>query len=169
MNIVTDLNTASMKAHLAAVTKLLLSSAVLKPGVTLTAGGPLDHDQKVEVGRMASLSQTDVIHLEFATNDAGSFGMVGICVFAPREQICYIFSDCQLHLAQGKSRAVILPRPEARGHFRLAPRELIHVDGKPSDASEEGILRAHARMRQLIERGACMNRQVRIEEISAHR
>lgn len=33
---------------------------------------------------MAFQSQTGVIHLGFATNDAGRLGLVGICVFMPR-------------------------------------------------------------------------------------
>lgn len=164
----TDQNTA-MKAHLAAVSKLLLGNAVLKPGVSITAGGPLDQLQKFDLGRMASQSQTDVIHLEFATNDSGNFGMVGICIFVPRDHICYMFSDCQLWLGQAKGRALILPRPEARGHFRMGPGELIHVEGKPSDVPESGVLRAHQRMSEIIKRGACMKRQVWIDDIQALR
>lgn len=48
-NTVTDLNTETMKAYLAAVSKLLLGNAVLKPGVGITAGKPLDQLKKVEL------------------------------------------------------------------------------------------------------------------------
>lgn len=165
----TDQNTEAMKAYLAAVSKLLLGNAVLKPGVGITAGAPLDQLRKVELSRMAFQSQTDVIHLEFATNDAGRFGMVGICVFVPRGQICYVLSDCQLWLGERKSRAIILPSPEARGHLRMGKGELIHIDGKPSATPEEGIARAHERLRAIVERTPCMKRQVRIDEIPIYR
>jgi hypothetical protein len=163
-NTVTDQNHEILKAHLVAVTKLLLNKAQMKAGVSITAGGPLDELQKLDLCRIAKQSGNDVIHLELATNDALRFGLVGICVVVPRDQICYMFSDCRLYLGQRKSKAVILPRPEARGHFRMGPGELIHVDGKPDDA-EEGARRAHERLRSLIERAPCMQRQVRIEEI----
>jgi len=164
---VTDQNTASMHAHVAAVAKLLLGSAVMKPGVAITAGVSLDHAQKKTVAYMALQSVTDVVHLEFATNDAGTFGLVGICIFLPRGNACHIFSDCQLWLGEGKSRALILPRPTSRGHFRLAPRELIHLDGKPCASPAEGIARAHDRVIEIMRRGACAMPQVRIDEIAS--
>jgi hypothetical protein len=166
---VTDQNIAIMKACLAGVSKLLLGQSVLKPGVGIIAGKPLDQLKKTELSEMAFLSKTDVIHLEFATNDAGRFGLVGICVFVPRDQVCYAFSDCQLWLGHGKSKAVILPRPGARGHFRMGPGELIHVDGKPCGGLDEGIARAHARLCKIVERAPCVKRQVRIEEIPVYR
>jgi hypothetical protein len=163
---VTDQNTASTHAHLAAVTKLLLGQTVLKTSVAITAGGPLDQPQKRRIASMAFLSETDVIHLEFATNDAGRFGLVGMCIFMPRDNACHLYNDCQLWLGEGKSRALILPLSAARGHFRLAPRELIHIDGKPCAAPEEGIARAHARIGELMQHGVCVKRQVMIEDIS---
>jgi hypothetical protein len=37
---------------------------------------------------------------------------------------------------------MILPQAHVRGHFRLAPREIVHIDGKPADNLSEGIERA---------------------------
>nr|WP_314472535.1 hypothetical protein [uncultured Sphingomonas sp.] len=47
---------------------------------------------------------------------------------------------------------MLLPKPNVRGHFRLAPGELMHVDRKPADI-EDGVVRATARLAQLVERG----------------
>jgi hypothetical protein len=164
---VTESSTAIIHAHVAAVSKLLLGKAVMKPGVAITAGDPLGESQERNVAGMAHASQTDVIHLEFATNDAGGFGMVGICVFVPRDHVCYTYRDCRLWLGEGKSRALILPIAAARGHFRLAPCELIHIDGKPCGSPDDGVARAHLRRRQIMALAASVERQVKIEKIPA--
>jgi hypothetical protein len=59
-----------------------------------------------------------------------------------RGGICHIQSDCRLFLPKAASRAVVLPQPDARGYFRLAPDEILHIDGKPAGRVTDGIARA---------------------------
>lgn len=55
-------STAIIHAHVAAVSKLLLSNAVMKPGVAITGGGRLDEVQKRNVAGMTHPSQTVALH-----------------------------------------------------------------------------------------------------------
>lgn len=54
--------------------------------------------------------------------------------------------------------------PHGRGHFVLAPDELIHKPARP-DGWERGIDRAKQRLRQLVERGTITTGQIRLHEI----
>ena len=96
------------------------------------------------MGRTAALSGTDVVALEFGITADGRFGRNGITVYLPRDKGCYVQTDCHFWLSKAGNRAVILPRQESRGHFRLSPRELIHIDGKPAADTTDGIARADA-------------------------
>jgi len=149
---------AVMQACALAVTRLLLGNRKMKDGVVVTAGTPLDIAGRIRIGETAVLSQTDVVHLEFAADEGGRFGMSGITLFAPRDNGCFIQTDCRLWLSKAGNRGVILPRPASRGHYRLSPRELIHIEGKPAQDPVEGIARASAWIDRFVHRvGAAAN------------
>lgn len=99
-----------------AVVKLLLGSRKLKPGVVITGGDPLGIEDKIEMGRHAVETDADLLHLEYRVGPTPS--LTGIAMF--------------------------LPQAHVRGHFRLAPREIVHIDGKPAEDMSEGIERASA-------------------------
>jgi len=66
----------------------------------------------------------------------------------PRDNGCFVQTNCQSWLSKAGNRAAILPRPEFHGHFRLSPREIIHIDGKPAADQADGIHRAVTWLKQ---------------------
>ena len=127
-----------------AVARLLLGNRKLKAGVVLTGGGRLDLEGKIRLGQKARARETDVLHLEYGPGEDGRYALTGMIVFLVREDICHIHSDCRLFLSKAVTRGVILPQSGARGHFRLAPDEILHIDGKPTGGVTDGIARADA-------------------------
>lgn len=79
---------------------------------------------------------------------ADGYTMTGQHICAPRDNIVHSYSDCPLSLI-GK-RTILVPS-HGRGHFVLAPGELIHKPARP-DGWERGIARTTQRLRQLVER-----------------
>lgn len=135
---------AILRAYTIAATRLLLGNRKLKDGVVVTGGEALDQEERAQMARTAALSSTDVVALEFGTTADGRFGRTGITVYLPRDEGCYVQTDCRFWLSKAGNRAVILPRQESRGHFRMSPRELVHIDGKPAEDMVDGIARADA-------------------------
>lgn len=123
-----------------AIVKLLLGSRKLRPGVVITGGDPLGIEDKIEMGRHAVETSSDLLHLEFRNRPTPA--LTGIALFLPRDGRCHIQSGCRLWVSKAGSRGVILPQAHVRGHFRLAPREIVHIDGKPADDLSEGVERA---------------------------
>jgi len=144
--------------YVQAVTRMLLHRKVLKPGVALLAGGPIDMAKKLELARVARDSDCDLIHLTLDHVDTG-YAMTGIHVCAPRQGAVYTYPDCRLSLI-GK-RAIIVPPTGGRGHFVLTPRELIHRDRKPH-GWEEGIARAEQRLGELVAAGVDTAGQIQL-------
>ncbi|RYY29342.1 MAG: hypothetical protein EOP62_00435 [Sphingomonadales bacterium] len=153
MSTATADTTAVIHAHVHAIIEMLLQKRRLKQGVAITAGDPLDAAGLTNLARAATGSQTDVIHLQFATSSAGQFGLTGINVAAPRDNRCYVYQACRLWMPEDGSRAVIIPQAFVRGHFRLSPSQILHVDGKPKGSVTEGVQRADARLQGLLRRG----------------
>ncbi len=135
---------AILRAYTVAATRLLLGNRKLQDGVVVMGGEALGQKERTEMARTAALSGTDVVALEFGINADGRFGRTGITVYMPRDEGCYVQTDCRFWLSKAGNRAVILPRQESRGHFRMSPRELIHIDGKPAEDMVDGIARADA-------------------------
>lgn len=140
--------TAAIRTHVEAVIALLLGNRRMKPGLAICGGDPLDHDEQIRLIRVASMAKSDVIHLEFDARADGTCTLAGITLVAPRGGACFVQTNCQLWLPEGKNRAVILPQPTSRGYFRALPGELLHVDGKPAVDPSEGIARAEAWVRR---------------------
>lgn len=127
-----------------AVARLLLGNRKLKAGVVLTGGGRLDLEGKIRLGQKARARETDVLHLEYGSGEDGRHALIGMIVFLVREDICHIQSDCRLFLSKAATRGLVLPQSSARGHFRLAPGEILHIDGKLAGGVTDGIARADA-------------------------
>lgn len=141
-------NTAAVRAHLAAVSTMLLGNRTLRPSAALLAGHRLDPLARLRLGEMACNARADLLHLTFE-EQAGETVMTDITIFVPRDRICFSHLGCKLWLSKTGSRAVLLPQPHVRGSFRLAPGEIIHLPFKPTDAGQ-GIARAGARLRRLV-------------------
>lgn len=139
-----------IRTHVQAVTAMLLGGRKMKNGVAIVGGAPLDVEGRMGVGNMAKEAGTDIVHLAFDRAD-NRLGLSGINLFAVRDDICFIQTRCQLWLPRTGTRALILPQAHVCGQFRLSPRELIHIPGKPIDI-EQGIERAQVRLERLVER-----------------
>ena len=142
---------AVIRAHVAAVSSMLLGNRRLRPSAVLLGGDRLDPLARLNIGRSACDAQTDIVHLGFDEQADGA-ALTDISIFVPRDRICWSHLGCQLWLSKTGARALLLPQPHVRGSFRLAPGEIIHLGFKPLD-SEEGIARADVRLRRLVERG----------------
>lgn len=153
MSTATADTTAIIHAHVHAIIEMLLQKRRLKQGVVITAGDPLAAAGLINLAHAATQSQTDVIHLQFATSSAGQFGLTGINVAVPRDSRCFVYQACRLWMPEDGTRAVIIPQAFVRGYFRLSPSQMIHIDGKPKGSVTEGTQRAEARLRELIQRG----------------
>lgn len=135
------MTTATFEAAVTrAVVRLLLGTRKLKPGVAVTAGDPLDIDGRIRLGRQAVDTDTDLMHLEFLAG--ANPALTGVTLVLPRNGRCHIQTQCRLWLSQSGNRGVIVPQPHVRGHFRLAPGEIVHVDREPADDLNDGIERA---------------------------
>lgn len=119
-----------------------LTTRKLNPGVAITGGDPLEIEDQIKMGRHAVETDADVLHLEY--RDRPTPALTGITMFLPRDGRCHIQSGCRLWLSKSGNRGLILPQAHVRGHFRLGPREIVHIDGKPADDLSEGIERASA-------------------------
>lgn len=123
-----------------AVVRLLLGTRKLKPGVAITAGDPLDINGRIWLGQQAVDTDTDLVHVQYLTDPIPA--LTGITLFLPRDGRCHIQTGCRLWLSQSGNRGVIVPQPHVRGHFRLAPSEIVHIDRKLADDLNDGIERA---------------------------
>jgi hypothetical protein len=155
--------TAHIRAHVAAVSKLLLGDRVMSPSLMILAGDPLNPLVRLEFGRTAVDSRVDLIYLEFVVDDAGVPVMAAIDLFLPRDTICYAWTGCRLSLLPGKNCAVIAPKDEVRGHFTVLPGEVVQVRSKPA-ALAAGMSRAAERILALVRDGVDVESQVVLRE-----
>lgn len=100
---------AIVRAHVAAVSKLLLGDKVMQPSLTIIAGDELSPLGRLEFGRVAAETSVDMIYLAFATNADDEPVMTGITAFLPRDGRCYSWTGCRLSLLPGQTRAVLDP------------------------------------------------------------
>ena len=156
-------DTKIVRKHVEAVIKMLLCNRRMKAGIAIVGGLPLDIDGRIGLGRRATASETDIVHLAFG--DRGPrFALTEITTFAPRDAGCFIQPGCRLWLPKSGNRALILPKSHVPGHFRLSPRELIHIDQKPSDI-EAGVARAEQRLAQWANDSIELSAQAAITEL----
>ena len=155
--------TAHVRAHVAAVSKLLLGNKIMNPGLMIVAGDPLDHSQQIAFGRTAVEAQVDLIYLEFAVGEDDVPVMTGITVMLPRDTVCYVSTRCRLSLIPGKARAVIVPQDGAQSHFKVLPGEIVQVRGRPASLVA-GCDRAATKLAVLVRDGADVTGQVTLRD-----
>jgi hypothetical protein len=151
--------TVHVRAHVAAVSKLLLGKRTMNPGLMILAGDPLDPLARLEFGRTAVEAQVDLIYLEFAIDEDGVPVMTGIIVMLPRDAVCYASTGCRLSLVPGRAHAVILPRDGAAFHFKVLAGEILQVRGRPASLVA-GCHRAATKLADLVRDGADVAGQV---------
>lgn len=155
--------TAHIRAHVAAVSKLLLGNKIMNPGLMILAGDPLDHFQQIAFGRTAVEAQVDLVYLAFTLNDDGVPVMTGITLMLPRDTICFVSTGCRLSLVPGKARAVILPQDGADSHFKVLPGEIVQVRGRPASLVA-GCDRAAAKLAMFVRDGVDVAGQVALRD-----
>lgn len=154
--------TAHVRAHVAAVSKLLLGNKIMNSGLMILAGDPLDHVQQIAFGRTAVDAQVDFVCLEFAVGEDDVPVMTGITVILPRDTICYVSTGCRLSLVPGKACAVIVPQDGAQSHFKVLPGEILQVRGRPASLAA-GCERATAKLAMLVRDGVVVAGQVALQ------
>ena len=158
-DIMNNTQIATVRAHVAAVSKLLLCDKVMKPSLAILAGEELSLPGRLEFARMTAETNIDVVYLAFAIDADGEPVMKGITVFLPRDGICYTWTGCRLSLLPGQTRAVLDPQDNMRGHFRILPGEIVQVNSKPA-ALARGAERAGQRLAEMVRNGVDLTGQV---------
>lgn len=151
--------TAHVRAHVAAVSKLLLGNKTMNPGLMILAGDPLSPLNRIEFGRTAVEAQVDLVYLEFTIGEDGVPVMTGIIVMLPRDTVCYVSTGCRLSLVLGKVRAVIVPQDGAYSHYKVPAGEVLQVRGRPASLMP-GCDRAAAKLAVLVRDGVDVAGQV---------
>ena len=151
--------TAHVRAHVAAVSKLLLANKTMNPGLMILAGDPLDPSQRIAFGRTAVEAQVDLVYLEFTISDDGVPGMTGMNLMLPRDTICHAWTGCRLSLVPGKTRAVIVPKEGANFHFKALAGEILQVRGRSASLAS-GRDRAATKLAALVRDGVDLTNQV---------
>ena len=151
--------TAHIRAHVAAVSKLLLGNKIMNPGLMILAGDPLSALNRIEFGRTAVEAQVDLVYLEFTIGEDGAPVMTGIIVMLPRDTFCYVSTGCRLSLVLGRVRAVIVPQDGADSHFKVLAGEILQVRSRPASL-EAGCDRAAAKLAMLVRDGTDLGNQV---------
>lgn len=159
-----DASTPLLRRYVQAVTKMLLGDKTMRSGLAITAGSMTSLDGVAGVAELAAQSGMDLIHLDF-TIDGAAATLRKIVVAAPRDHRCFVYSDCRLAQLPSARRAVILPPATCRGHFKVMPREIIHVASKPTDLITEGVSFAERRLAQLVRDGVDVTGQIAIHDV----
>lgn len=154
---------AHIRAHVAAVARLVLGAKAMKPSLCILAGEELDALGRLHLAEMATESQIDLVYLAFAIDADGVPVMRGISLTLPRDAICYGWTDCQLALLPGRSRAVIVPGAEVGSHFKVLPGEIVQIRGRPATLAE-GIDRAVRRLAMLVRDGVDVRQQIALHD-----
>ncbi len=137
-------------AHVKAVTRLLLGDKGMQPSLAILGVEPLNDGGRIGLAHMAAASQTDLVVLEFDPRATGRLEIVGINVVVERDGKAYVQSGCRLWKGNNGRRGIILPTPGSRGHFRLSPREILHVDSAPGTNAGAGVDRASGWLRAQV-------------------
>lgn len=151
--------TAHVRAHVAAVSKLLLANKTMNPGLMILAGDPLDPSQRIAFGRTAVEAQVDLVYLEFTISDDGVPKMTGMNLMLPRDTIWHAWTGCRLSLVPGKTRAVIVPKEGANFHFKALAGEILQVRGRSASLAS-GRDRAATKLAALVRNGVDLTNQV---------
>jgi hypothetical protein len=157
--------TASMRRHIEAFSKMILGKATMKRGLAVVAGTLLNDTGVIRIASIAHESDQDIIYLDFKIGD-DTADLREIIVVAARDGHCHVLRNCRLAQRPNDRRAVLLPGDHIRGHLRIAPDEIIHVDGKPQTLVRQGIAFAQRRYERLRRSDMNLDRQVRITDLT---
>lgn len=160
-----EAKTEVIRRHCAAVIKMLLGGKPMDSGTAVCGGTPMNFDARLSTASMASEANTDVVHLAFADKPDGTYGLTEITTVLPRDRISLIATDCRLWISRSGARAVIVPNSSVRGHFRMIPSELIHIDGKPANL-EAGYARAEAMLAKLTRSRVDLRGQAELHDLA---
>lgn len=160
----TDTITTIMRRHVEAITHMLLADRVMKPGLAITAGQILDPAGIWRIEQLARESNNDLIHLDFEIRGE-TVTLRDIIIAAPRDFQSFVYTGCRLAQRRGDRRAVILPRAGGRGHFRVQPREIVHIKSQPDSLMTSGVAFAAERLAALVSRGAKVDGQIVVHEV----
>lgn len=153
---------AHVRAHVAAVSKLLLGNKTMNPSLMIVAGEPLNPVSQLEIGSAMAEAKIDLVYLEFTIGEGNVPVMTGIDVMLPHDTVCYVSTGCRLSLLPGKARAVILPQDRADFHFKVLSGEIVQVRGRPG-ALASGCDRAAAKLCALVRGGVDVEGQVALQ------
>lgn len=149
MTDITAAATDHMRRHVTAVTRMILGKTIMGRGLAMTAGEVLNDAGVLRIAELAHASGNDLIHLDFTLGDETPV-LRDIIIAAPRANGCHVHRGCRLAQRPDDRFAVLLPNPLARGHFRVARDEIIHVHTKPAALVGEGITYAARRLERLV-------------------
>lgn len=141
--------TDHMRRHVTAITRMLLGKAVMASGLAMTAGEVLNDVGVLRIAELAHASGKDIIHLDFTLGGETTV-LRDIIIAALRADGCHVHRGCRLAQRPDDRFAVLLPNPLARGHFRVARDEIIHVHSKPAALVGEGVDYAARRLARLV-------------------
>lgn len=156
---------AITRPHVEAAIRMLLGKKALKPSLAFVGGDQLDALGRLELCRLATDSNVDLIQLEFAPEADNSYAFTGISIAVRREGVTYFFGNCQLSLPAGSRRAVIMANDARQGHFVVSPREIVHLKTKPRAALESGLEPAREKLLRLGRRGIDITAQAAVREL----
>lgn len=151
--------TAHVRAHVAAVSKLLLGNKTMNPGLMIVAGEPINPVSQLEIGSAMVEAKVDLIYLEFTIGEGNVPVMTGIDVMLPHHSVCYVSTGCRLSLLPGKARAVILPQDCTDFHYKVLSDEIVQMRGRPASLAS-GCDRAAAKLSALVRGGVDVEGQV---------
>jgi len=135
-----------------AVCRMLWGKGEMGHYLSFVAGCGVDDAGRSEFARVASVSDQELIHLDYSDEVVGPDGVPvlnQIDLFLPRIPATFVFTRCKLVLPRGKRRAVIVPPAEFPFHFRVDPTEVVQVFGRPDDVAA-GVARADDRLAQIM-------------------
>lgn len=155
--------TECIRAHVAAVSRLLLGNKKMGSGVMIMAGGSFGPLARLELARIAVESQVDIVYLSFDLGEGGIPVMTGINLLLPRGAVCHISANCCLSLLPGRAVAVIVPRQGGSFHYKALSDEILQVRGRPESLST-GFQRAATKLAALVRNGVDVAQQVVIHD-----
>lgn len=156
---------AVIRQNVEVVTKMLLGQATMRPSLFITAGQLMSPAGIVRIAQLAAASDRDTIHLDFHIENDHAM-LRDIIIAVPRDNKCFVHRGCRLAQRPSDRHAVLMPKPAVRGHFRVAPGEIIQVDRKPADLAGEGLRYAERRFARLLRDGVEVTGQVVLREVS---
>lgn len=156
--------TETMRRHVNAITRMLLGSETMRPGLAIAAGELHDDAGLLRIAELACRANSDLIHLDFSI-DCDIATLREIILVMPHDSDVEFVRYCRLAQRPEDRQAVLLPHPCCPGLFRIAPNEIIHADHMPAGLTSEGAAFASRRLAQLMRDDIDVTSQIVLHEI----